>query len=166
MLAQELEDTLRFALNLAAEKGHEYATLEHLLLALTHDKGRDGSIGGVRCRYAKLRHHLLQYIDESLEAISGGDGDAHPTNGFQRVVQRAVIHTQSSNRETTTGANVLAALFAERESHAVWLLSQQEIHRVDVVSYISHGIAKNPATPKPTPSGIRVLMVPSSAMPM
>ena len=148
MLAQELEDTLRFALNLAAEKGHEYATLEHLLLALTHDKDAMEVLEACAADIAKLRHHLLQYIDESLEAISGGDGDAHPTNGFQRVVQRAVIHTQSSNRETTTGANVLAALFAERESHAVWLLSQQEIHRVDVVSYISHGITKNPAHAK------------------
>ena len=148
MLAQELEETLRSALNLAAEKGHEYATLEHLLLALTHDKDAAEVLEACAADMAELRRHLLQYIDESLEAISGGDGDAHPTNGFQRVVQRAVIHTQSSNRETTTGANVLVALFAERDSHAVWLLSQQEIHRVDVVSYISHGIAKNPAHAK------------------
>ena len=143
MLAQELEETLRSAVGLAAQKGHEYATLEHLLLALTHDKDATEVLEACNADIAELRSHLLKYIDESLEAISSGNGDVHPTNGFQRVVQRAVIHTQSSNRETTTGANVLAALFAERDSHAVWLLSQQEIHRIDVVGYISHGITKN-----------------------
>ena len=145
MLSQELEETLKRAMGLADKKGHEYATLEHLLFALTEDSDALEVLSACNADIDDLRQNLMLHIEQSLEAIQDERIETRPTNGFQRVLQRAVIHTQSSNRERATGANVLVAMFAERESHAVWLLNQQDINRIDVVSYLSHGIAKNPA---------------------
>ncbi|PDH64615.1 MAG: ATP-dependent Clp protease ATP-binding subunit ClpA, partial [SAR116 cluster bacterium MED-G04] len=145
MLSKELEETLRRAMGLAEAKGHEFATLEHLLIALTEDSDALEVLSACNIDVDTLRGELERHLEETLSSISGIRGDVQPTAGFQRVLQRAIIHTQSSGREMATGANVLIALFAERESHAVWALQQQEMTRLDAVTYISHGVAKNPA---------------------
>jgi len=145
MLSQELEETLRRAMDLASRNGHEFATLEHLLIALTEDSDALEVLAACDVDITQLKDELDRHIDDTLSGIVGGNGETQPTTSFQRVLQRAVIHTQSSGRDVATGANVLIALFAERESHAVWALQQQNMTRLDAVSYISHGIAKNPA---------------------
>ena len=145
MLSQELEETLKRAMSMAAKKGHEFATLEHLLLALTEDSDALEVLSACNADVNDLQQKLMLHIEQTFETLGNDVVETRPTNSFQRVLQRAVIHTQSSNHERATGANVLVAMFAERESHAVWLLNQQDINRIDVVSYISHGIAKNPA---------------------
>ena len=145
MLSKELEETLRRAMGLAEAKGHEFATLEHLLIALTEDSDALEVLSACNIDVDTLRGELERHLEETLSSIRGIRGDVQPTAGFQRVLQRAIIHTQSSGREMATGANVLIALFAERESHAVWALQQQEMTRLDAVTYISHGVAKNPA---------------------
>jgi len=139
-----LEETLHRAIAYANERDHEYATLEHLLLALLDDADAAAVLRACEVDVDELRDDLTGYVDNELEnlAISSED-DAKPTTGFQRVVQRAVIHVQSSGREEVTGANVLVALFAERESHAVYFLQEQDMSRYDAVNYISHGIAKS-----------------------
>ena len=143
MLSQELEETLRRAVDLASSKGHELATLEHLLVALTEDSDALEVLAACAVDIDKLREELLQHLEETLSAIAVGAMEAKPTTSFHRVLQRAVIHTQSSGHEQATGANVLIALFAEQESHAVWALQQQDMSRLDAVTYVSHGIAKN-----------------------
>ena len=145
MLSPNLERTLHRALAFANERRHEYATLEHLLLALTEDQDAIAVLRACGVDMERLRADLSQYVDEELSGLirRGGD-DAKPTAGFQRVLQRAAIHVQSSGREEVTGANVLVAVFSERESHAVYYLQQQEMTRLDAVNYISHGIAKVP----------------------
>ena len=142
MLSQELEETLRRAVDLASSKGHELATLEHLLVALTEDSDALEVLAACAVDIDKLREELLQHLEETLSAIAVGAMEAKPTTSFHRVLQRAVIHTQSSGHEQATGANVLIALFAEQESHAVWALQQQDMSRLDAVTYVSHGIAK------------------------
>jgi ATP-dependent Clp protease ATP-binding subunit ClpA len=145
MLSQNLEQTLHRALALANERHHEYATLEHLLLALTEDQDAVAVLRACGVEIDHLRRDLSQYIDEELSSlITSRAEEAKPTAGFQRVLQRAAIHVQSSGREEVTGANVLVAIFSERESHAVYFLQQQEMTRLDAVNYISHGIAKVP----------------------
>ena len=144
MLSQELEETLRRSMKLAEEKGHEFATLEHLLVALTEDSDALEVLAACNVDIDTLREEMERHLDETLAGINIKTGETQPTTSFQRVLQRAVIHTQSSGRDVATGANVLIALFAERESHAVWALQQQEMTRLDAVTYISHGIAKNP----------------------
>ena len=145
MLSQNLEKTLHQALALAAERDHEYATLEHLLLALCDDQDAVAVMRACNVEVEELSKVLTGFIDEDLaELVITGDLDPKPTAGFQRVVQRAAIHVQSSNREEVTGANVLVALFSERESHAVYFLQTQDMTRLDAVNYISHGIAKRP----------------------
>ena len=141
--SQGLEQGLHQALALANERGHEYATLEHLLLSLLDDKDAISVMRACNVDLALLRQHLTDYVDHDLAnlAIDNGE-DAKPTASFQRVIQRAVIHVQSSEREEVTGANVLVAIFAERESHAAYFLAEQEMTRYDAVNYISHGIAK------------------------
>lgn len=142
-LSRSLEEGLHRALALANERNHEYATLEHLLLALLDDQDSAAVMRACNVDLDALRHQLIQYIDNDLSSlIVDGDDDAKPTAGFQRVIQRAVIHVQSSGREEVTGANVLVAMFAERESHAAYFLQEQEMTRYDAVNYISHGIAK------------------------
>jgi len=145
MLSRNLEQTLHRALALANERRHEYATLEHLLLALTEDQDAVAVLRACGVELQKLRSELIEYLDSELSnLITNRPDDAKPTAGFQRVLQRAAIHVQSSGREEVTGANVLVALFSERESHAVYFLQEQEMTRFDAVNYISHGIAKAP----------------------
>ncbi|WP_020401252.1 ATP-dependent Clp protease ATP-binding subunit ClpA [Kordiimonas gwangyangensis] len=141
-----LEETLHRALKEANERSHEYATLEHLLLSLLDDPDAIAVLKACDVDVDILRSQLLEYLDDDMENLKvDADGlEATPTAGFQRVVQRALLHVQSSGREEMTGANLLVALFSERESHAVYFLQSQDMTRLDAVSYISHGIAKVP----------------------
>src|SRR5438445_4182327 len=141
--SRSLEQSLHRALALANERHHEYATLEHLLLALIDDQDAAAVMRACNVDLDKLRRNLVAYIESELESlVTDGADDSKPTAGFQRVIQRAVIHVQSSGREEVTGANVLVAIFAERESHAAYFLQEQDMTRYDAVNYISHGIAK------------------------
>jgi len=145
MLSRNLEQTLHRALAAANQRNHEYATLEHLLLALTEDQDAMAVLRSCGISLSDLREQLEQYLDHELGYLGASEGDeAKPTTAFQRVLQRAAIHVQSSGREEVTGANVLVALFSERESHAVYFLQEQDMTRFDAVNYISHGIAKVP----------------------
>ncbi len=141
--SRSLEEGLHRALALANDRNHEYATLEHLLLALLDDQDAAAVMRACNVDLGLLRQQLTNYIDNDLSSLVVDDGeDSKPTAGFQRVIQRAVIHVQSSGREEVTGANVLVAMFAERESHAAYFLQEQDMTRYDAVNYISHGIAK------------------------
>jgi ATP-dependent Clp protease ATP-binding subunit ClpA len=143
MLSRNLEQTLHRALALATERRHEYATLEHLLLALTEDQDAVPVLKACGVDLRQLQQELTNFVDTDLQSLRASAGtDPKPTAGFQRVVQRSVIHVQSSGREEVTGANVLVALFSERESHAVYFLQVQDMTRLDAVNYIAHGIAK------------------------
>ena len=143
MLSRNLEQTLHRALALATERNHEYATLEHLLLSMTDDQDSIAVLRACGVDLEQLQNDLTDFIDNELTDIGHSRGnEPKPTAGFQRVVQRAVIHVQSSGREEVTGANVLVALFSERESHAVYFLQLHDMTRLDAVNYISHGIAK------------------------
>jgi ATP-dependent Clp protease ATP-binding subunit ClpA len=143
MLSRNLEQTLHRALAFANERRHEFATLEHLLLALVDDQDAVAVMKACGVDLDRLREDLTTYLNNELESlVLDRPEDAKPTAGFQRVLQRAAIHVQSSGREEVTGANVLVALFSERESHAVYFLQEQEMTRLDAVNYISHGIAK------------------------
>ena len=145
MLSRNLEQTLHRALGLANERRHEYATLEHLLLALTDDTDAAGVLRACGVDGDKLKRDLTEFLDKDLAGlVTERSGDPKPTAGFQRVVQRAAIHVQSSGRDEVSGANVLVALFSERESHAVYFLQLQDMTRLDAVNFISHGIAKAP----------------------
>ncbi|MDB5472710.1 MAG: clpA [Devosia sp.] len=139
-----LEKALHQAMNLARERSHEFATLEHLLLALTDDRETIAVLTGCDVDIDALKSDLEDFINEELDSLIVANGqDARPTAAFQRVIQRAVIHVQSSGREEVTGANVLVAIFAERESHAAYFLEQQDMSRLDAVNFISHGITKS-----------------------
>src|SRR6201995_1757932 len=145
MLSRNLEQTLHRALSLASERRHEYATLEHLLLGLADDTDAATVLRACGVDLDKLRADLTEFLDKDLPGLATDrPGDPKPTAGFQRVVQRAAIHVQSSGRDEVTGANVLVALFSERESHAVYFLQLQDMTRLDAVNFISHGIAKAP----------------------
>ncbi|WCL55691.1 ATP-dependent Clp protease ATP-binding subunit ClpA [Gimibacter soli] len=146
-----LENTLHRALHEANERAHEYATLEHLLLALIDDGDALAVLRACDVDIDVLRDQIVTYLDEELDSlrVEGSSVEATPTAGFQRVVQRALLHVQSSGREEITGANLLVALFSERESHAVYFLQSQDMTRLDAVSYISHGIAKVPGYSEP-----------------
>ncbi len=147
-----LERALHQALSAANERHHEYATLEHLLLALLDDDDAAAVMKACNVNVDELRTTVVDYIDKELEnLITGYDEDSKPTAGFQRVIQRAVIHVQSSGRDEVTGANVLVAIFAERESHAAYFLQEQQMTRYDAVNYISHGIAKRPGASESRP---------------
>ena len=149
MLSRELEETLRRAMSNAASCSHEFATLEHLLLALTEDSDALEVLHACNVDIDELVKKLAEFIEIELGSIVDPDGnvDVQPTASFQRVIQRAIIHTQSSGREVATGANVLVSIFSERESHAVWFLKSLNMTRLDAVSFISHGadssVAKN-----------------------
>ncbi len=143
MLSRNLEQSLHRALALATRQRHEYATLEHLLLALTEDRDAVAVLKACGVDLDQLRGDLKDFIDNQLLSHDAPPAsDPKPTAGFQRVIQRSVIHVQSSGREEVTGANVLVALFSERESHAVYFLQAHDMSRLDAVNYISHGIAK------------------------
>ncbi|MGB0671770.1 MAG: AAA family ATPase, partial [Rhodospirillales bacterium] len=149
MLSRNLEQTLHRALALATERRHEYATLEHLLLALIEDQDAVAVLRACGVEIDQLREDLVDFIENDLEGIAGlTNADPKPTTSFQRVIQRAVMHVQSSGREEVTGANVLVAIFSERESHAVYYLQAHDMTRLDAVNYISHGIAKVPGEGK------------------
>jgi ATP-dependent Clp protease ATP-binding subunit ClpA len=150
--SRSLEQSLHRALALANERHHEYATLEHLLLALIDDQDASAVMRACNVDLDKLKRSLVAYLESELEnLITDGAEDSKPTAGFQRVIQRAVIHVQSSGREEVTGANVLVAIFAERESHAAYFLQEQDMTRYDAVNYISHGIAKRPGLTESRP---------------
>jgi len=150
--SRSLEQSLHRALAIANERHHEYATLEHLLLALIDDQDASAVMRACNVDLDKLRRSLTAYLESELEnLITDGAEDSKPTAGFQRVIQRAVIHVQSSGREEVTGANVLVAIFAERESHAAYFLQEQDMTRYDAVNYISHGIAKRPGLTESRP---------------
>jgi ATP-dependent Clp protease ATP-binding subunit ClpA len=147
-----LEKALHKALTYANERNQEYATLEHLLLSLVDDSDAAAVMRACNVDLELLRRTLTEYIDTELaNLVTDFDEDAKPTAGFQRVIQRAVIHVQSSGREEVTGANVLVAIFAERESHAAYFLQEQDMTRYDAVNYISHGIAKRPGASESRP---------------
>lgn len=145
MLASELEKTLHRALAHANTRHHEFATLEHLLLSLLDDADAVPVLRACGVDIDELRTELTEFLDNELDGLISDSGDAKPTSSFQRVLQRAAIHVQSSGRSDVTGANVLVAIFSERESHAVFFLQEQDMTRFDAVNFISHGIAKNPA---------------------
>ncbi|MEO8301884.1 MAG: ATP-dependent Clp protease ATP-binding subunit ClpA [Rhizomicrobium sp.] len=149
-LSRGLEQALHHAIKLASDRHHEYATLEHLLLALLDDADASQVMKACNVDMDVLRKSVQKYIDEDLATLVMDESEeAKPTTGFQRVVQRAVLHVQNSGRDEVTGANVLVALFTERESHAVYFLQEQNMNRLDAVSYISHGIAKRPGMSQP-----------------
>ena len=141
--AANLEKTLHAALTDAGERRHEYATLEHLLLALIGDEDAAQVMAACGVDTDELMAVVKQYLEQEYQSLKSEDGaDPQPTAGFQRVIQRAILHVQSSGKDTVTGANVLVALFSERDSYAVYFLQQQDMSRLDAVSYISHGIGK------------------------
>ncbi|MCH4090799.1 ATP-dependent Clp protease ATP-binding subunit ClpA [Acetobacter sp.] len=145
MLSRNLEQTLHRALTLAGERHHEYATLEHLLIALIDDPDAVTVFRACGVDLDKLRGDLTEFLDKDLAGLTAErTTEPKPTAAFQRVIQRAAIHVQSTGRDEVTGANVLVALFAERESHAVYFLQLQDMTRLDAVNFISHGIAKAP----------------------
>jgi len=141
--SRHLEESLHRAVAFANQRKHEYATLEHLLLSLIDDEDSAGVMRACDVDLPALKTTLTNYVDNELRSLVVDDGeDAKPTPSFQRVIQRAVIHVQSSGREEVTGANVLVAIFSERESHAAYFLQEQDMTRYDAVNYIAHGIAK------------------------
>jgi ATP-dependent Clp protease ATP-binding subunit ClpA len=145
VLTSNLEKTLHRALGYANERQHEYATLEHLLLALTEDQDAIEVFRACNVDLDRLRREVGTFVDNELTNLvpkGGGKPDPKPTASFQRALQRAAIHVQSSGRDDVSGANVLVAMLAERTSHAVYFLEEQGMTRVDAVNYISHGIAK------------------------
>ncbi|MDP3348956.1 MAG: ATP-dependent Clp protease ATP-binding subunit ClpA [Hydrogenophaga sp.] len=146
MLNRELEVTLNLAFKEARAKRHEFMTVEHLLLALLDNEAAASVLRACGANLDKLRHDLQEFIDSTTPLIPQHDEDreTQPTLGFQRVLQRAVFHVQSSGKREVTGANVLVAIFSEQESQAVFLLKQQSVARIDVVNYIAHGISKVP----------------------
>src|ERR1700741_3959246 len=148
--SRSLEQSLHRALALANERHHEYATLEHLLLALIDDQDAAAVMRACNVDLDKLKRNLASYLESELEnLVTDGGEDSKPTAGFQRVIQRAVIHVQSPGREEVTGANVLVAIFAERESPAAYFLQEQDLTRYDAVNYISHSIAKGAGLSEP-----------------
>ncbi|TVQ91829.1 MAG: ATP-dependent Clp protease ATP-binding subunit ClpA [Chromatiaceae bacterium] len=145
MLSKELEFTLNQAFKEARDKRHEYMTVEHLLLCLIDNPTAAKVLRACGADADKLRKDVRTFIDETTPLLTDQDGrETQPTLGFQRVLQRAVFHVQSAGKKEVTGANVLVALFSEQDSQAVYLLNQQDVSRLDVVNYISHGISKVP----------------------
>src|SRR5678816_1297268 len=146
MIAQELEVSLHMAFMDARQKRHEFITVEHLLLALLDNPSASEVLRACAANIEELRKLLTDFINEHTPIVTGDEVDTQPTLGFQRVIQRAILHAQSSGQKEVTGANVLVAIFGEKDSHAVYFLQQQGIARLDVVNYISHGITKTPAS--------------------
>ncbi|HMV64109.1 MAG TPA: Clp protease N-terminal domain-containing protein, partial [Zoogloea sp.] len=145
MIAQELEVSLHMAFVEARQKRHEFITVEHLLLALLDNPSAAEVLRACAARSDELRKELTNFINEHTPRVEGTeDIDTQPTLGFQRVIQRAILHVQSSGKKEVTGANVLVAIFGEKDSHAVYFLQRQNISRLDVVNFISHGITKAP----------------------
>lgn len=146
MLSKDLELTLNEAFKNAREKRHEFMTVEHLLLALLDNDAALKVLGACGVELSMLRQELMEFVDSTTPLIPSADDEreTQPTLGFQRVLQRAVFHVQSSGKKEVTGANVLVAIFSEQESQAVYVLKKQNVARIDVVNFISHGISKVP----------------------
>ena len=144
MIAQELEVSLHMAFMEARQKRHEYITVEHLLLSLLDNPSAAEVLRACGANMDDLRRQLSDFVTEHTPVVSGtGEVETQPTIGFQRVIQRAILHVQSSGKKEVTGANVLVAIFGEKDSHAVYFLHQQGVTRLDVVNFISHGISKS-----------------------
>jgi len=151
MIAQELEVSLHMAFMEARQKRHEFITVEHLLLALVDNPSASEVLKACASDVDDLRKQLADFVTEHTPILAGDEVDTQPTLGFQRVIQRAILHVQSSGKKEVTGANVLVAIFGEKDSHAVYFLNQKGITRLDVVNFISHGISKTQqATPAKT----------------
>src|SRR5512142_757251 len=144
MIAQELEVSLHMAFMEARQKRHEFITVEHLLLALLDNPSASEVLRACAANIEELRKLLTDFINEHTPIVTGDEVDTQPTLGFQRVIQRAILHVQSSGKKEVTGANVLVAIFGEKEAHAVYFLNQRGVTRLDVVNYIAHGITKTP----------------------
>ena len=146
MIAQELEVSLHMAFVEASQQRHEFITVEHLLLALLDNPSAAEVLRACSANIEELRKSLVQFVKENTPTVGGSDEvDTQPTLGFQRVIQRAIMHVQStgSGKKEVTGANVLVAIFGEKDSHAVYYLHQQGVTRLDVVNFIAHGIKKS-----------------------
>jgi ATP-dependent Clp protease ATP-binding subunit ClpA len=153
MIAQELEVSLHMAFVEARQKRHEFITVEHLLLALLDNPTAAEVLRACAANIEELRKALTEFINSHTPTVAGTEEiDTQPTLGFQRVIQRAILHVQSSGKKEVTGANVLVAIFGEKDSHAVYFLHQQGVTRLDVVNYISHGITKSPQSQQPKPA--------------
>lgn len=149
MLSRNLEQSLHRALAYASERRHEYATLEHLLLALSEDQDAVAVLRACNVDVDRLRRDLTEFVDNSLtDLVSPRAAEPKPTAGFQRVVQRAAIHVQSSGREEVTGANVVVALFSERESHAVYFLQLQDMTRLTRSTTSATASPRRPGAPR------------------
>ena len=149
MIAQELEVSLHMAFVEARQKRHEFITVEHLLFALLDNPTAAEVLRACAANIEELRKALTDFITAHTPTVTGSEEiDTQPTLGFQRVIQRAILHVQSSGKKEVTGANVLVAIFGEKDSHAVYFLHQQGVTRLDVVNYISHGITKSPHSAK------------------
>ena len=144
MIAQELEVSLHMAFMEARQKRHEFITVEHLLLALLDNPSASEVLKACVVDIEDLRKTLVEFVAEHTPVVNGENVDTQPTLGFQRVIQRAILHVQSSGKKEVTGANVLVAIFGEKDSHAVYFLHQRGVNRLDVVNFISHGITKTP----------------------
>ena len=163
MIAQDLEVSLHLAFVEARQKRHEFITVEHLLLAMLDNASAAQVLRACGANIDELRQTITEFIDANTPVVSGkGDMDTQPTLGFQRVIQRAILHAQSANKKEVSGANILAALFGEKDSHAVHFLNQRNITRIDVVNHIVHGTNKEPqpatthpeTTPEPADEGV------------
>ena len=143
MFSKDLEQTIGQCYKRAREARHEFMTVEHLLLALLDNPSAEAVLKATGADFPRLRHELEKAIETSVAKLADDDGrDTQPTLGFQRVLQRAVYHVQSSGKKEVTGANVLVAIYGEKDSHAVYFLNQQDVTRLDVVNYLSHGITR------------------------
>jgi len=152
MFSKDLEHSIGQCYKRAREARHEFMTVEHLMLALLDNPSAESVLKAVGADFLRLRQELEEAIEVSVNKLAEDDGrDTQPTLGFQRVLQRAVYHVQSSGKKEVTGANVLVAIFGEKDSHAVYFLNQQDVHRLDVVNYISHGIARAEDEPSSQP---------------
>ena len=144
MISDRFEKTLQRAQDKASTLNHQYMTLEHLLFAMTEDQDVIEILDECNVNISALKNELENFLKNNLkDLISNNEEEVKPTLGFQRVIQRAVIHVQSSGQEEATGCNVLVAIFSERESHAVYYLQKQNLSRLDVVEYLSHGTNKD-----------------------
>src|SRR5262249_24558709 len=165
-LSRSLEQALHRTIRLATQRHHEYATLEHLLLSLIDDGDAAQVMRACNVDLDTLRASVTKYIDEDLATLTIQDEeDAKPTTGFQRVVQRAVLHVQNSGRDEVTGANVLVSLYSERDAHAVYSLQKQQMSRQDAVNYMSHGIAKRADMSQPKPPRPKAPALPDELAP-
>lgn len=148
MIAQELEVSLHMAFMDARQKRHEFISVEHLLLAMLDNPSAADVLRACGANLEQMRQQLTQFIEEHTPKVEGDDEvETQPTLGFQRVIQRAILHVQSSGKKEVTGANILVAIFGEKDSHAVYFLHQQNISRLDVVNFIAHGVSKQKSPP-------------------